>query len=75
MAAVAAVHAEAPTWQETDWREVVALYDLLVRIWPSPVVALNRAVAVGFADGPDAGLAALDALAAEPEGAAHTRSA
>ena len=67
MAAIAAVHAEAPTWQETDWREVVALYDLLVQIWPSPVVALNRAVAVGFADGPDVGLAALDALAAEPQ--------
>ncbi|HZI17729.1 MAG TPA: sigma-70 family RNA polymerase sigma factor [Pyrinomonadaceae bacterium] len=67
MAAIAAVHTEAPTWQETDWREVVALYDLLVQIWPSPVVALNRAVAVGFADGPDVGLAALDALAAEPQ--------
>ncbi|MBP0448990.1 sigma-70 family RNA polymerase sigma factor [Kitasatospora sp. RG8] len=67
MAAIAAVHAGAPSWQETDWREVVALYDLLVRIWPSPVVALNRAVAVGFADGPAAGLAALDALATEPQ--------
>ncbi|MCU7826014.1 RNA polymerase sigma factor [Kitasatospora sp. DSM 101779] len=67
MAAVAAVHAEAPSWQETDWHEVVALYDLLVQIWPSPVVALNRAVAVGFAAGPAAGLAALDALAAEPQ--------
>lgn len=67
MAAIAAVHAEAPSWQETDWREVVALYDLLVQIWPSPVVALNRAVAVGFADGPAAGLAELDALAAEPQ--------
>ena len=65
MAAIAAVHAEAPTWQNTDWREVVALYDVLVQIWPSPVVALNRAVAVGLADGPDAGLEALDALAAE----------
>ncbi|GHF38474.1 RNA polymerase subunit sigma-24 [Kitasatospora xanthocidica] len=67
MAAIAAVHAEAPSWQETDWREVVALYDLLVQIWPSPVVALNRAVAVGFADGPATGLAELDALAAEPQ--------
>jgi RNA polymerase sigma-70 factor, ECF subfamily len=46
---------------------VVALYDVLVQIWPSPVVALNRAVAVGLADGPDAGLEALDALAAEPQ--------
>jgi RNA polymerase sigma-70 factor, ECF subfamily len=67
MAAIAAVHAEAPTWQDTDWREIVALYGLLVQIWPSPVVALNRAVAVGLADGPAAGLAALDALAAEPQ--------
>jgi predicted RNA polymerase sigma factor len=67
MAAIAAVHAEAPTWQDTDWREVVSLYDLLVQIWPSPVVALNRAVALGLADGPDAGLEALDALAAEPQ--------
>jgi RNA polymerase sigma-70 factor (ECF subfamily) len=63
MAAIAAVHAEAPTWQDTDWREVVALYDLLVQLWPSPVVALNRAVALGLAEGPGAGLAALDALA------------
>ncbi|MGW1491816.1 RNA polymerase sigma factor [Streptomyces sp. NPDC002402] len=67
MAAIAAVHAEAPSWEETDWWEVVALYDLLVQIWPSPVVALNRAVAVGFAGGPAAGLAAVDALAAEPQ--------
>ena len=72
MAAIAAVHAEASTWQGTDWREVVALYDLLVQIWPSPVVALNRAVAVGLADGPDAGLTALDALAAEPQLAGYS---
>ena len=67
MAAIAAVHAEAPTWSATDWAELVGLYDLLVGIWPSPVVALNRAVAVGFADGPEAGLAALDRLADEPQ--------
>lgn len=67
MAAIAAVHAEAPTWEETDWREVVALYGVLVQIWPSPVVALNRAVAIGLADGPAAGLAALDALSGEPQ--------
>ena len=72
MAAIAAVHAEASTWQGTDWREVVALYDLLVQIWPSPVVALNRAVAVGLADGPDAGLTALDALATEPQLAGYS---
>jgi len=67
MAAIAAVHAEAPSWSETDWGEVLALYDLLVGIWPSPVVALNRAVALGLARGPEAGLRAVDALAAEPQ--------
>jgi RNA polymerase sigma-70 factor (ECF subfamily) len=66
MAAIAAVHSEAPTFEATDWSEIVALYDLLIQIWPSPVVALNRAVAVGFAHGPRAGLAALDSLASEP---------
>ena len=66
-AAIAAVHAEAPSWDDTDWREVVALYDVLTGVWPSPVVALNRAVALGFARGADAGLAALDALAGEPQ--------
>jgi RNA polymerase sigma-70 factor (ECF subfamily) len=72
LAAIAAVHSEAPTWQDTDWREVVSLYDLLVQIWPSPVVALNRAVAVGLADGPEAGLTALDPLAAEPQLAGYS---
>ena len=67
MAAIAAVHDEAPTFGDTDWPQIVGLYDLLMRRWPSPVVALNRAVAVGFADGPAQGLAALDALAASPE--------
>ena len=71
MAAIAAVHAEAPTWSATDWAELVGLYDLLVTIWPSPVVALNRAVAIGLADGPKAGLAALDALAGEPQLASY----
>jgi RNA polymerase sigma-70 factor (ECF subfamily) len=66
-AAIAAVHAEAPSWDATDWTEVVALYGVLAQVWPSPVVALNRAVAVGFASGPAAGLAALDALATEPQ--------
>jgi RNA polymerase sigma factor (sigma-70 family) len=65
-AAIAAVHAEAPSWDATDWPEIVGLYDVLLVSWPSPVVALNRAVAVGFAQGPVAGLAALDALALEP---------
>ncbi len=71
MAAVNAVHAEASGFAATDWREIADLYDVLVRIWPSPVVALNRAVAVGHADGPEAGLAALDELATEPQLAAY----
>ncbi|HEX4250088.1 MAG TPA: sigma-70 family RNA polymerase sigma factor [Pseudonocardia sp.] len=67
MAAIAAVHDGAADWADTDWAEIVALYDLLLQIWPSPVVALNRAAAVGFAQGPGRGLAALDALATEPQ--------
>jgi RNA polymerase sigma factor (sigma-70 family) len=66
-AAIAAVHAESPDWATTDWDEIVGLYDLLGQVWPSPVVALNRAVAVGFARGPAAGLAELDELATEPQ--------
>jgi RNA polymerase sigma-70 factor (ECF subfamily) len=66
-AAIAAVHAESPSWEATDWAEVVALYDVLMELFPSPVVALNRAVAVGFARGIDQGLAALDELADEPQ--------
>jgi RNA polymerase sigma factor (sigma-70 family) len=66
-AAIAAVHASATTWEDTDWDEVVSLYDGLCEIWPSPVVALNRAVAIGMAQGPDAGLFAIDAIADQPE--------
>jgi RNA polymerase sigma-70 factor (ECF subfamily) len=65
-AAIAAVHAEAPTWQDTDWPEIVALYGVLLRLWPSPVVELNRAVAIGLRDGPQAGLDALTPLLADP---------
>jgi RNA polymerase sigma factor (sigma-70 family) len=65
-AAIAAVHAEARTWEETDWSEIVSLYGVLLRLWPSPVVELNRAVAVGFRDGPAAGLDALTPLLADP---------
>ena len=65
-AAIAAVHAESASYQETDWREVVGLYDLLLHRWPSPVVRLNRAVAVGMAAGPQAGLDALEPLGVEP---------
>src|SRR5690606_10185339 len=61
-AAIAAVHAEAPSAAETDWAQIVGLYDVLAQIEPSPVVELNRAVAVSMRDGPDAGLALVDAL-------------
>ncbi|MFJ6385289.1 RNA polymerase sigma factor [Kitasatospora sp. NPDC092039] len=61
-AAVAALHADAPTAEETDWTQIVEWYDELVRLTGSPVVRLNRAVAVGEADGPRAGLAALAEL-------------
>ncbi len=63
-AAIAAVHAEAPTAAATDWNEIVGLYDLLQRITPSPIVELNRTVAIAMRDGPAAGLAALDELLA-----------
>ena len=56
-AAIAAVHAQAPNAGETDWSEIVGLYDLLLRANPSPVVELNRAVAIAMRDGPEAGLA------------------
>jgi RNA polymerase sigma factor (sigma-70 family) len=65
-AAIAACHARARTPEETDWERIVALYDQLASLTPSPVVELNRAVAVSFADGPAAGLGALDAIASAP---------
>jgi RNA polymerase sigma-70 factor (ECF subfamily) len=61
-AAIAAVHAESPSSEETDWREIVGLYDLLQRIAPSPVIELNRSVALAMRDGVEAGLAAVDRL-------------
>jgi RNA polymerase sigma-70 factor (ECF subfamily) len=61
-AAIAAVHAEAESVAATDWRQIVAIYNRLVRIQPSPVVHLNRAVAIAMRDGPDAGLKYIDAL-------------
>jgi RNA polymerase sigma-70 factor (ECF subfamily) len=61
-AAIAAVHAEAESAEVTDWRQIVALYDRLQRIHPSPVVQLNRAVAIAMCDGPEAGLTHIDAL-------------
>jgi RNA polymerase sigma-70 factor (ECF subfamily) len=66
-AAIAAVHAEAPGAEATDWLQIVALYDVLARIVPSPVVELNRAVAVAMRDGPEAGLELIDAILARGE--------
>src|SRR5207344_2719854 len=63
-AAIAAVHAEAPKAAATDWAQIVGLYDVLARANPSPVVELNRAVAVAMRDGPAAGLALIDAILA-----------
>ena len=65
-AAIAACHARARTAEDTDWHRIVALYDALAELAPSPVVELNRAVAVGMAFGPAAGLELVDALTAEP---------
>jgi len=66
-AAIAAVHAEAESAAATDWRQIVALYNQLVRIHPSPVAHLNRAVAIAMRDGPEAGLVHVDALLAHGE--------
>lgn len=65
-AAIAAVHARARTPDATDWQRIVALYDALAQLMPSPIVELNRAVAVGMAFGPAAGLELVDALTSEP---------
>ena len=65
-AAIAALHDEAADVASTDWPQIVALYDVLLELAPSPVVALNRAAAVAMRDGPEAGLALLDELADEP---------
>jgi RNA polymerase sigma-70 factor (ECF subfamily) len=64
-AAIAALHAQADSYAATDWHQIVDLYDELLRVWPSPVVALNRAIAVSMVDGPGAGLEAVAALEAE----------
>lgn len=67
-AAIAAVHAEATTAEKTDWRQIVGLYDHLMARVPTPIVALNRAVAVAMADGPEAGLAILDEIVSDSKG-------
>jgi RNA polymerase sigma-70 factor, ECF subfamily len=65
-AVIAALHATAPAWEQTDWRGICAAYDTLLAMTDSPVVRANRALAVGFRDGPDAGLAALEQVAHDP---------
>ncbi|KHL10723.1 UNVERIFIED_CONTAM: RNA polymerase subunit sigma-24 [Mumia flava] len=65
-AEIAACHARARSYEETDWHRIAALYTVLRAQWPSPVVEVNRAVAVGMADGPERGLAVLDAIASTP---------
>jgi RNA polymerase sigma-70 factor (ECF subfamily) len=67
-AAIAAVHSDAPRSTDTDWGQIVVLYDQLVAVSPSPVVALNRAIAVAERDGPSPALALLDRLAADLDG-------
>jgi RNA polymerase sigma factor (sigma-70 family) len=72
-AAIAAVHDEAPRAEDTDWREILGLYELLERMAPSPMVTLNRIVALAMVDGPRAGLDRLAAAAADPALAGHHR--
>ncbi|MGH9837824.1 MAG: RNA polymerase sigma factor [Blastocatellia bacterium] len=67
-AAIAALHCQAARAEETDWPQIVRLYDLLERLQPSPIVSLNRAVAVAMVDGPQAALALMDAFAADLDG-------
>jgi predicted RNA polymerase sigma factor len=74
-AAVAAVHAEAPRSQDTDWAQIVALYRVLARIAPNPMITLNQAVAIAMVDGPRAGLRLLAALDDEERLAGHHRLA
>ncbi|MEV6645010.1 DUF6596 domain-containing protein [Amycolatopsis sp. NPDC051371] len=64
-AAIAALHAQAPGYAETDWPQILTLYDVLLRLWPSPVVALNRAVALSMVEGPAAALAEIARLEAD----------
>ena len=65
-AMIAALHATSPSWERTDWAAICAAYDRLLQMTDSPVVGANRALAIGFRDGPDAGLAALDRVAHDP---------
>jgi predicted RNA polymerase sigma factor len=74
-AAIAAVHAEAPSAEETDWRQIVALYGLLERVGPNPMVTLNHAVALAMVQGPQAGLDLLQTLDTDDRLAGHHRLA
>ncbi len=65
-AAIVACHARARNPEDTDWAQIAALYDALAQLTPSPIVELNRSVAVGMAFGPEAGLEIIDALTSEP---------
>lgn len=67
LAAIGAVHDCSPSWEQTDWQRIALLYDRLRELWPSPVVELNRAIAIGFARGPAAAIPLLDELAVEPQ--------
>jgi RNA polymerase sigma-70 factor (ECF subfamily) len=75
LAAIAAVHDEAPAWEATDWEQLLGLYDLLLTRWPSPVVALNRAVAVSYTHGADAALDIVEGLASSPKLATYPYTA
>ncbi len=66
-AAIAALHAEAPSSAATDWAQIVGLYEVLLRAEPSPVIELNRAAAIAMRDGPEHGLALIDAILARGE--------
>jgi RNA polymerase sigma-70 factor (ECF subfamily) len=67
-AAILACHAEAPTWDDTDWTQIVVLYDVLLHQSPSPIIRLHRAIALRYVAGPEAALAELDALASALDG-------
>ena len=72
-AAIAALHDEAPRAEDTDWRQILALYTLLERMSDNPMVTLNRAIATAMVDGPRAGLARLDTLSSDPRITGHYR--
>ncbi|WP_249358349.1 DUF6596 domain-containing protein [Nocardia cyriacigeorgica] len=73
-AAIAAVHAEAPTWESTDWPQICVLYSMLARVAPGPAVTLNQAVAVAMAYGPEMGLALVEPLLDDPAMRRHHRT-